>query len=65
METGGKDNIDDFFNSLAVLLVEVAVVLVVVVVFCNRFFSSFVSCICGCDCNGNTSFEVEGLHLGG
>lgn len=32
---------------------------------CNRFFSSFVSGICGCGDNGNTCFEVEGIHLGG
>lgn len=43
----------------------VVVELVVVVVCCNRFLSSFVSGICDCGDNGNTCFEVEGVHFGG
>lgn len=55
---------DDFFDSLAEVM-AVVVELVVVVICCNRFLSSFISEICGCGGNGNACFEVEGVHFGG
>lgn len=55
---------DNFLDSLAEVM-AVVVELVVVVICCDRFLSSFISWICSCDGNGNTCFEVEGVHLGG
>lgn len=62
MDDDDEDIDNFFFDSLTVLLILVAVE---VVIRCNCLLSSFVSEICGDDGNGNTCFEVEGVHLGG